>query len=156
MGLLVPWAIWCGFRVVTSGRAWGAQDTLHSARTPLLWDVNATNHHRATGATFRPARTLHAELPSKSNRVVTKERLPTEDTRAGPRTAHTEQSEAMESHGKLVQVSAQAAFQFHLVFSNKTESDVYCLEIWSKLNARGVQTWYARFSALLSSALCLQ
>ena len=48
----------------------------------------------------------------------------------------------MESHGKkLVPVSPQLAFQFHLVFSNKTESDAYCLEMWTKLTARGVQVW---------------
>ena len=52
---------------------------------------------------------------------------------------------ALESHGKLVPVSAQAQYQFHLVFSNKTESDAYCLEMWAKLSARGVQTWCARF-----------
>ena len=46
---------------------------------------------------------------------------------------------ALESHGKLVPVSAQALFQFHLVFSNKTESDAYCLVVWAKLTARGVQ-----------------
>jgi hypothetical protein len=44
-----------------------------------------------------------------------------------------------ESHGKLVPVSAQAQHQFHLVFSNKTESDAYCLVVWAKLTARGVQ-----------------
>ena len=39
-----------------------------------------------------------------------------------------------ESHGKLVEVRAGGKFTFHLVFSNKTESDQYCLEIWHKLN----------------------
>ena len=33
------------------------------------------------------------------------------------------------------------AFQFHLVFSNKTESDALCLGIWTELTARGVQVW---------------
>eukprot|EP01043_Picozoa_sp_COSAG02_P010984 COSAG02_NODE_398_length_23118_cov_49.968939_11_plen_696_part_00 len=47
----------------------------------------------------------------------------------------------VESHGKLVHVSAQDAFHFHLVFSNKTESDTYCLAIWTDLTARGVQVW---------------
>ena len=46
-----------------------------------------------------------------------------------------------ESHGKLVPVSAQAQHQFHLVFSNKTESDAYCLGVWGKLTSRGVQVW---------------
>ena len=46
---------------------------------------------------------------------------------------------ALESHGKLVPVSARAQHRFHLVFSNKTESDAYCLVVWRKLTARGVQ-----------------
>ena len=46
-----------------------------------------------------------------------------------------------ESHGKLVPVSAQSEFEFHLVFSNKTQTDGYCLEIWGKLTAQGVQVW---------------
>ena len=46
-----------------------------------------------------------------------------------------------ESHGKLVPVSAQSEFEFHLVFSNKTQTDAYCLEIWGKLTAQGVQVW---------------
>ena len=46
-----------------------------------------------------------------------------------------------ESHGKLVEVSTQSEFQFHLVFSNKTQTDAYCLEIWGKLTAQGVQVW---------------
>ena len=50
-------------------------------------------------------------------------------------------SRALESHGKLVPVSAQAPFRFHLVFSNKTESDAYCLGVWGELTARGVQVW---------------
>jgi hypothetical protein len=47
----------------------------------------------------------------------------------------------MESHGKLVRVSAQSSHQFHLVFSNKTESDAYCLTIWAQLVALGVTVW---------------
>ena len=47
----------------------------------------------------------------------------------------------MESHGKLARVSPADAFQFHLVFSNKTESDALCLAIWTELTARGVQVW---------------
>jgi hypothetical protein len=47
----------------------------------------------------------------------------------------------MESHGKLARVSPTDAFQFHLVFSNKTESDSYCLEVWTQLTARSVQVW---------------
>ena len=46
-----------------------------------------------------------------------------------------------ESHGKLMPVSPQAEFEFHLVFSNKTETDSFCLEIWGRLTARGVQVW---------------
>jgi hypothetical protein len=46
-----------------------------------------------------------------------------------------------ESHGKLAPVSPTDAFQFHLVFSNKTETDGYCLGIWTELTARGVQVW---------------
>ena len=46
-----------------------------------------------------------------------------------------------ESHGKLVPVSEQSEFQFHLVFSNKTQTDGYCLEVWGKLTAQGVQVW---------------
>ena len=46
-----------------------------------------------------------------------------------------------ESHGKLARVSPAGAFQFHLVFSNKTESDGYCLAIWTELTARGVTVW---------------
>ena len=46
-----------------------------------------------------------------------------------------------ESHGKLVPVSEQSEFQFHLVFSNKTQTDAYCLEVWGKLTAQGVQVW---------------
>ena len=46
-----------------------------------------------------------------------------------------------ESHGKLVEVSTQSEFQFHLVFSNKTQTDAYCLEVWGKLTAQGVQVW---------------
>ena len=46
-----------------------------------------------------------------------------------------------ESHGKLVPVSEEAEFQFHLVFSNKTQTDAYCLEVWGKLTAQGVQVW---------------
>eukprot|EP01046_Picozoa_sp_COSAG06_P062253 COSAG06_NODE_13973_length_1201_cov_0.823956_1_plen_44_part_10 len=38
-----------------------------------------------------------------------------------------------ESHGKLVRVSEADAYQFHLVFSNKTESDAYCLQVWTRL-----------------------
>jgi hypothetical protein len=48
---------------------------------------------------------------------------------------------AMESHGKLAPVSPHGAFHFHLVFSNKTETDGYCLDIWAELTARGVQVW---------------
>ena len=46
-----------------------------------------------------------------------------------------------ESHGKLVPVSDHSEFQFHLVFSNKTQTDGYCLEVWGKLTAQGVQVW---------------
>ena len=46
-----------------------------------------------------------------------------------------------ESHGKLVPVTEQSEFQFHLVFSNKTQTDGYCLEVWGKLTAHGVQVW---------------
>ena len=44
----------------------------------------------------------------------------------------------MESHGKLAPVSPHGAFHFHLVFSNKTQTDGYCLDIWAELTARGV------------------
>ena len=47
----------------------------------------------------------------------------------------------MESHGQFARVSPADAFQFHLVFSNKTESDALCLGIWTELTARGVQVW---------------
>ena len=50
-------------------------------------------------------------------------------------------SDDEESHGKLVPVSAQSEFEFHLVFSNKTQTDGYCLEVWGKLTAQGVQVW---------------
>ena len=47
----------------------------------------------------------------------------------------------MESHGKLVRVSQQDTYHFHLVFSNKTESDAYCLSIWDQLVTLGVEVW---------------
>ena len=50
-------------------------------------------------------------------------------------------SDDEESHGKLVPVSAQSEFEFHLVFSNKTQTDGYCLEVWGRLTAQGVQVW---------------
>ena len=46
-----------------------------------------------------------------------------------------------ESHGKLVRVSPKDAFRFHLVFSNKTQTDTYCLDIWGKLVAHHVEVW---------------
>ena len=46
-----------------------------------------------------------------------------------------------ESHGKLVPVSEQSEFQFHLVFSNKTQTDGYCLEVWGRLTTQGMQVW---------------
>ena len=57
------------------------------------------------------------------------------------RTAVTMDAAPTESHGKLAPVSPTDAFQFHLVFSNKTETDGYCLGIWTDLTARGVQVW---------------
>ena len=53
----------------------------------------------------------------------------------------TDAADDEESHGKLVPVSEQSEFQFHLVFSNKTQTDAYCLEVWGKLTAQGVQVW---------------
>jgi hypothetical protein len=47
----------------------------------------------------------------------------------------------MESHGQLVHVSPTEDFRFHLVFSNKTESDTYCISIWQSLTARHVAVW---------------
>ena len=58
---------------------------------------------------------------------------------------------ALESHGKLVPVSARAQHRFHLVFSNKTESDAYCLVVWGKLTARGVQVRSLRPHSLFLS-----
>ena len=47
----------------------------------------------------------------------------------------------MESHGQLVRVSPAEEFHFHLVFSNKTESDTYCISVWQSLTARRVAVW---------------
>ena len=47
----------------------------------------------------------------------------------------------IESHGQLVQVSPAAEYHFHLVFSNKTESDAYCISIWQSLTERRVKVW---------------
>ena len=41
-----------------------------------------------------------------------------------------------ESHGQLVQVSPADEYHFHLVFSNKTESDAYCIRTWQSLTDR--------------------
>eukprot|EP01046_Picozoa_sp_COSAG06_P003123 COSAG06_NODE_118_length_23136_cov_18.029257_7_plen_850_part_00 len=48
---------------------------------------------------------------------------------------------APQSHGKLVRVSPRHAFQFHLVFSNKTESDAFCLGVWDALTTLNVAVW---------------
>ncbi len=47
----------------------------------------------------------------------------------------------MESHGQLVRVAPTQHYHYHLVFSNKTESDAYCISIWQTLTARGVTVW---------------
>ena len=47
----------------------------------------------------------------------------------------------IQSHGQLVHVSPAAEYHFHLVFSNKTESDAYCISIWQSLTERRVMVW---------------
>ena len=47
----------------------------------------------------------------------------------------------IETHGQLVRVSPAEEFHFHLVFSNKTESDSYCISVWQSLSARRVAVW---------------
>ena len=46
-----------------------------------------------------------------------------------------------ESHGQLVRVAPTEQYHFHLVFSNKTESDSYCLTIWERLTGLKVEVW---------------
>eukprot|EP01046_Picozoa_sp_COSAG06_P018017 COSAG06_NODE_1240_length_10123_cov_19.440343_3_plen_248_part_00 len=43
--------------------------------------------------------------------------------------------------GARVAVSPAEEFHFHLVFSNKTESDTYCISVWQSLTARRVAVW---------------
>ena len=45
------------------------------------------------------------------------------------------------SHGQLVRVAPTEQYHFHLVFSNKTESDSYCLTIWERLTGLKVKVW---------------
>ena len=45
------------------------------------------------------------------------------------------------SHGKPMQVSPRPSSSFDLVFSNKTASDAYCLEMCTQLTRRGLKVW---------------
>jgi hypothetical protein len=45
------------------------------------------------------------------------------------------------SHGKPMQVSPRSSSSFDLVFSNKTASDAYCLEMCTQLTRRGLKVW---------------
>ena len=48
---------------------------------------------------------------------------------------------ARECHGQLVRVAPTEQYHFHLVFSNKTQSDACCIEVWQSLTARRVTVW---------------
>ena len=84
----------------------------------------------AAQPSLRASRLLDRSTGAFATRALVSKHTPDSPAAAaGPSTTTAcSASGAMESHGKLVQVSPQSAFHFHLGFSNKTKSDAYCRE----------------------------